>query len=77
MTGRGRPTTAKERKPTVAAKTASLWDRFAAADPGLLRPAAGPRTVLGLTLTVAALTVLNRSSVMLLADGLTTTPALR
>lgn len=71
VAGRGRPTTTRERTSTVAAKTASLWDGFAAADPGLLRPAAGPRSVLGLTLTVAALTVLNQSSVMLLAVGFT------
>lgn len=55
----------------MAAKTASLWDRFAAADPGLLRLAAGLRAVLGLTLTLAALTVLNQSSVVLLAGGFT------
>ncbi|MFC4504780.1 MULTISPECIES: FUSC family protein [Streptomyces] len=55
----------------MAAKTASLWDRFAAADPGLLRLAAGLRAVLGLTLTLAALTVRNQSSVVLLAGGFT------
>ncbi|MGW1624725.1 FUSC family protein [Streptomyces sp. NPDC002172] len=55
----------------MAAKTASLWDRFAAADPGLLRLAAGLRAVLGLTQTLAALTVLNQSSAVLLAGGFT------
>lgn len=55
----------------VSAKTASLWDRFTAADPGLLRLAAGLRAVLGLTLTLAALTVLDQSSVVLLAGGFT------
>lgn len=55
----------------VAAETASRWDRFAAADPGLLRLTAGLRAVIGLTLTLAALTVLNQSSVVLLAGGFT------
>ncbi|WP_433190167.1 FUSC family protein [Actinoallomurus sp. CA-150999] len=55
----------------VAARTASLWDRFAAADPGLLHLAAGLRAVFGLTLTLAALTVLDQSSVVLLAGGFT------
>ncbi|MFF7981536.1 FUSC family protein [Streptomyces sp. NPDC007901] len=56
----------------VAAKKASLRDRFAAADPGLLRLAAGLRAVLGLTLTLAALTALDQPSVVLLAGGFTT-----
>ncbi|GAA0350104.1 FUSC family protein [Actinoallomurus spadix] len=55
----------------AAAKTASLRDRFAAADPGLLRLTAGLRAVLGLTLTLAALTVLDRSPVVLLTGGFT------
>ncbi|MYS80575.1 FUSC family protein [Embleya scabrispora] len=55
----------------MVAKTASLWDRFAAADPGLLRLAAGLRAVLGLTLTLAALTVRDQSPVVLLAGGFT------
>lgn len=56
---------------TVAAKTASLRDRVAAADPGLLRLTAGLRAVLGLTLTLAALTVRDQPSVVLLAGGFT------
>ncbi|MFI7127920.1 FUSC family protein [Nonomuraea sp. NPDC050153] len=56
----------------MAGKTASLWDRFAAADPGLLRLASGLRAVLGLTLTLAALTALDQPSVVLLAGGFTT-----
>jgi uncharacterized membrane protein YccC len=55
----------------VAAKTASLRDRVAAADPGLLRLTAGLRAVLGLTLTLAALTVRDQPSVVLLAGGFT------
>ncbi|GHH63333.1 hypothetical protein FHS35_002072 [Streptomyces umbrinus] len=55
----------------MVAKTASLWDRFAAADPGLLRLTAGLRAVVGLTLTLAALTVRDQSSVVLLAGGFT------
>ncbi|MGY0059748.1 FUSC family protein [Streptomyces sp. LZ34] len=55
----------------VAAKTASLWERCAAADPGLLRLTAGLRAVLGLTLTLATLTVRDQSSVVLLAGGFT------
>jgi len=55
----------------LAAKTASLWDRFAAADPGLLRLAAGLRAVLGLALTLAALTALDQPAVVLLAGGFT------
>ncbi|NGO10562.1 FUSC family protein [Streptomyces sp. HC44] len=55
----------------VAAKTASLWDRFAPADPGLLRLAAGLRAVLGLTLALAALAVLDQPSAVLLAGGFT------
>ncbi len=39
--------------------------------PGLLRLAAGLRAVLGLTLTLAALTVLDQPSVVLLAGGFT------
>ncbi|MGW8672357.1 hypothetical protein [Streptomyces niveus] len=38
-----------------AARRASLGDRFAAADPGLLRLTAGLRAVLGLALTLAVL----------------------
>jgi len=56
----------------VAAKTASLWNRCAAADPGLLRLTAGLRAALGLVLGLATLTVLNQSSVTLLAGGFTT-----
>ncbi|MFE4611143.1 hypothetical protein ACFRK5_22800 [Streptomyces niveus] len=41
-----------------AARRASLGDRFAAADPGLLRLTAGLRAVLGLALTLAVLAVL-------------------
>ncbi len=55
----------------TAAKTASLWDRIAAADPGLLRLVAGLRAVLGLTLTLAALAMLDQSSAVLLAGGFT------
>ncbi|MFF4257166.1 FUSC family protein [Streptomyces sp. NPDC001663] len=55
----------------VAAKTESLWDRFAAADPGLLRLTAALRAVLGLTLTLAALMILDQPSVVLLAGGFT------
>ncbi|MFI6743884.1 FUSC family protein [Nonomuraea sp. NPDC050451] len=55
----------------VAAKPASLWERFATADPGLLRLTAGLRAVLGLTLTLATLTVLDQSSVVLLTGGFT------
>ena len=56
----------------MAAKTASLRDRCAAADPGLLRLTTGLRALLGLTLSLASLTVLDQSHVMLLAGGFTT-----
>ncbi|MGW7689844.1 FUSC family protein [Streptomyces asiaticus] len=55
----------------VAAKTAALRDRITAADPGLLRLAAGLRAALGLTLTLAALTALGQPSVVLMAGGFT------
>jgi hypothetical protein len=55
----------------LAAKTATLRDRFAAADPGLLRLTAGLRAVLGLTLTLATLALLDQPSVVLLAGGFT------
>ncbi|MEU7860727.1 FUSC family protein [Nonomuraea sp. NPDC049141] len=55
----------------VAAKTVSLWERFAAADPGLLRLTAGLRAILGLALTLATLTVLDQPSVVLLTGGFT------
>jgi hypothetical protein len=59
----------------VTAKTASLGERVAAADPGLLRLTAGLRAVLGLALTLTALTVRDQSSVALLAGGFTTVTA--
>ncbi|WP_431993779.1 hypothetical protein [Streptomyces albogriseolus] len=55
----------------VADPTASLRERFAAADPGLLRLAAGLRAATGLTLTLAALTSLDQPSVVVLAGGFT------
>ncbi|MFD7282402.1 FUSC family protein [Streptomyces sp. NPDC059862] len=55
----------------VADTTASLRERFAAADPGLLRLAAGLRAALGLALTLAALTALDQPSVVVLAGGFT------
>lgn len=56
----------------MAAKTASLRDRYAAADPGLLRLTAGLRALLGVTLTLATLTARDQPPVMLLAGGFTT-----
>ncbi|MEU9190958.1 hypothetical protein AB0D14_41985 [Streptomyces sp. NPDC048484] len=53
----------------VADATASLRERFAAADPGLLRLAAGLRAALGLAL--AALTALDQPSVVVLVGGFT------
>lgn len=55
----------------MGAGAASLWERCAAPDPGLLRLTAGLRAVLGLALTLATLTVLDQSSDMLLAGGFT------
>lgn len=56
----------------MAGKTASLGDRFAAADPGLLRLTAGLRAVLGLTLALAALTALDQPPLALLVGGFAT-----
>ncbi|MFF9336217.1 FUSC family protein [Streptomyces albogriseolus] len=55
----------------AADPTASLRERFAAADPGLLRLAAGLRAAIGLTLTLAALTALDQPSVVVLSGGFT------
>ncbi|MEU0940701.1 FUSC family protein [Embleya sp. NPDC005971] len=55
-----------------AEKRALSWDRFAAADPGLLRLIAALRAVLGLALTLAALTALRQPPTMVLAGGFTT-----
>lgn len=70
-TGTGTAGTTSEREATVTARTASLWERVATADPGLLRLTAGLRAVLGLALTLAALAVRQQSSVALLAGGFT------
>ncbi|MFD0313054.1 FUSC family protein [Streptomyces flavalbus] len=54
----------------VTAKTESSFRaRLTAADPGLLRMAAGLRAVLGLTLTLAALTALGEPAVVVLGGG--------
>ncbi|MFE6286144.1 FUSC family protein [Streptomyces sp. NPDC057877] len=56
----------------VAAKTESLRARFTAADPGLLRLTAALRAVLGLALTLAALTALGEPSAVVLVGGFLT-----
>ncbi|MFI1051720.1 FUSC family protein [Streptomyces griseoruber] len=55
----------------VARKTALLWDRFAAVDPGLMRLASAMRAVLGAAASLIALTALGQSDTELLVGGFT------
>ncbi|WP_399892939.1 FUSC family protein [Streptomyces sp. BBFR51] len=55
----------------MVARTESLWDRFTAIDPGLMRLTSAMRAVLGATATLAVLTALHGSDTALLAGGFT------
>lgn len=55
----------------MVARTESLWDRFAAIDPGLIRLTSAMRAVLGAAATLAVLTALQGSDTALLAGGFT------
>ncbi len=55
----------------MVARTESLWDRFAAIDPGLMRLTSAMRAVLGAAATLAVLTTLHGSDTALLAGGFT------
>ncbi|MFC3574536.1 FUSC family protein [Streptomyces yaanensis] len=55
----------------VARKTAWLWDRFAAVDPGLMRLASAMRAVLGAAASLAVLAALRQSDTDLLVGGFT------
>lgn len=55
----------------AARKTALLWDRLAAADPGLMRLASATRAVLGAVVSLGALTAMGRSGTELLVGGFT------
>ncbi|MEQ4719666.1 FUSC family protein [Nonomuraea sp. B19D2] len=54
-----------------ARKTALLWERFAAADPGLMRLASAMRAVLGAAASLTVLAALGQSGTALLAGGFT------
>ncbi|GGP02235.1 hypothetical protein LDL08_38815 [Nonomuraea glycinis] len=54
-----------------ARKTASLWERFAAAEPGLMRLASAMRAVLGAAASLTVLAALGQSGTALLAGGFT------
>ncbi|MEV0352225.1 FUSC family protein [Nonomuraea sp. NPDC050680] len=55
----------------VARKTALLWDRFAAVDPGLMRLASAMRAVLGAAASLTVLAALGQSDTALLVGGFT------
>ncbi|MEU1050258.1 FUSC family protein [Streptomyces sp. NPDC005897] len=55
----------------MVARTESLWDRFTAIDPGLMRLTSAVRAVLGAAATLAVLTALRGSDTALLAGGYT------
>ncbi|MGW4427159.1 MaoC family dehydratase [Streptomyces tendae] len=55
----------------MVARTESLWDRFAAIEPGLMRLTSAMRAVLGAAATLAVLTALHGSDTALLAGGFT------
>jgi uncharacterized membrane protein YccC len=55
----------------VAGKTALLWDRFAAVDPGLMRLASAMRAVLGTAASLTVLAALGQSDKALLVGGFT------
>ncbi|MET9454441.1 FUSC family protein [Streptomyces canus] len=55
----------------VAKKAASLWDRFAAVDPGLMRLASAMRAVLGAAASLTVLAALEQSNTALLVGGFT------
>jgi uncharacterized membrane protein YccC len=55
----------------VARKTALLWDRFAAADPGLMRLASALRAALGAAASLTVLAALRQSDTALLVGGFT------
>lgn len=52
-------------------KTASLWDRLAAADPGLMRLVSAMRAVLGAAVSLTVLAALGQPDTSLLAGGFT------
>lgn len=55
----------------VARRTTSLWDRFAAFDPGLVRLTSAMRAVLGTAATRAVLTALRAPETVLVVGGFT------
>ncbi|MER6010420.1 FUSC family protein [Streptomyces bluensis] len=55
----------------VARATTSLWDRFAALDPGLIRLASASRAVFGTAVTLAVLTALRAPETALVVAGFT------
>ncbi|WP_326666810.1 FUSC family protein [Streptomyces canus] len=55
----------------VARTTTSLWDRFAAFDPGLMRLTSAMRAVLGTAATLAVLTALRAPETALVVGGFT------
>lgn len=55
----------------MARKTAWLWDRFAAVDPGLMRLASAMRAVLGAATSLTVLAALGQSEAALLVGGFT------
>ncbi|WP_197288149.1 FUSC family protein [Nocardia sp. NRRL S-836] len=55
----------------VAEKAALLWDRFAAADPGLMRLACAMRAVLGAAVSLMILAALEQPGTALLVTGFT------
>ncbi|MFJ8148650.1 FUSC family protein [Streptomyces sp. NPDC096048] len=55
----------------MVARTESLWDRFTATDPGLMRLTSAMRAVLAAAATLSVLTALHGSDTALLAGGFT------